>query len=164
MVWGRDQVSFFFYVSIYLSLFSMYKVGFPGGSVYIWLLLLSMFLVAQTGKNLPVMQETWVQSLGWEDPLEKGMATHSSILAGKSYGQRSLATVHGVKKELDMIEQLTHTNKYMVIIIYLKIFWKYISRVNQDGDIGGSWALHLPQVHQMCTYTWSDFFWKRSRN
>ena len=32
-------------------------------------------------KNLPAMQRTWVQSLGWEDPLEKGMATHSSILA-----------------------------------------------------------------------------------
>ena len=32
-------------------------------------------------KNLPAMQETWVQSLGWEDPLEKGMATHSRILA-----------------------------------------------------------------------------------
>ena len=32
-------------------------------------------------KNLPAMQETWVQSLSWEDPLEKGMATHSSILA-----------------------------------------------------------------------------------
>ena len=32
-------------------------------------------------KNLPAMQETWVQSLGWEDPLEEGMATHSSILA-----------------------------------------------------------------------------------
>ena len=32
-------------------------------------------------KNPPAMQETWVQSLGWEDPLEKGMATHSSILA-----------------------------------------------------------------------------------
>ena len=32
-------------------------------------------------KNLPAMQETWVQSLGWEDPLEKRMATHSSILA-----------------------------------------------------------------------------------
>ena len=31
-------------------------------------------------KNLPTMQETWVPSLGWEDPLEKGMATHSSIL------------------------------------------------------------------------------------
>ena len=38
-------------------------------------------LVAQTVKNTPAMQETWVQSLGWEDPLEKGMATHSNILA-----------------------------------------------------------------------------------
>ena len=39
--------------------------------------------MAQTVKNLPAMQETWVQSLGWEDPLEKEMATHSSILAWK---------------------------------------------------------------------------------
>jgi len=39
------------------------------------------FLVAQLVKNLPAMQETWVQSLGWEDPLEKGKATHSSIPA-----------------------------------------------------------------------------------
>ena len=38
-------------------------------------------LVAQLVKNLPVMQETWVRSLGWEDPLEKRMATHSRILA-----------------------------------------------------------------------------------
>ena len=38
-------------------------------------------LVAQLVKNLPTMQETWVQSLAWEDPLEKGKATHSSILA-----------------------------------------------------------------------------------
>ena len=37
-------------------------------------------LVAQLVKNLPAMQETWVQSLGWEDPLQEGMATHSSIL------------------------------------------------------------------------------------
>ena len=41
-------------------------MGFPGDSVV---------------KNLSVMQEMWVQSLGWEDPLEKEMATHSSILA-----------------------------------------------------------------------------------
>ena len=39
------------------------------------------FQVAQTVKNPPAVQETWVQSLGWEDPLEKGTATHSSILA-----------------------------------------------------------------------------------
>ena len=38
-------------------------------------------LTAQLLKNPPAMQETWVRSLGWEDPLEKGMATHSSILA-----------------------------------------------------------------------------------
>ena len=37
--------------------------------------------MAQTVKNPPAMRETWVQSLGWEDPLEEGMATHSSILA-----------------------------------------------------------------------------------
>ena len=40
-------------------------------------------LVAQMIKNPPAMQETWVQSLSWEDPLEKGMATHSSIPAWK---------------------------------------------------------------------------------
>ena len=41
-------------------------------------------LVAQTVKNLPAMQETWVRSLGQEDPLEKEMATHSSILAWRN--------------------------------------------------------------------------------
>ena len=40
-----------------------------------------VFLVAQRGKNPPAMQETQIRSLGWEDPLEKGMATHSTILA-----------------------------------------------------------------------------------
>ena len=38
-------------------------------------------LMAQLVKNLPAMQETWVQFLGWKDPLEKGKATHSSVLA-----------------------------------------------------------------------------------
>ena len=37
--------------------------------------------MAQMVKNMPAMQKTWVQSLGWEEPLKKGMATHSSILA-----------------------------------------------------------------------------------
>ena len=46
--------------------------------------------MAQMVKRLPTMQETWVRSLGQEDPLEKEMATHSSILAWKSHGQRSL--------------------------------------------------------------------------
>ena len=47
----------------------------------IWLLSLWTSLVVQTVKNPPATQETWVQSLDQEDPLEKGMATHSSILA-----------------------------------------------------------------------------------
>ena len=41
-------------------------------------------MVAQMVKNLPAMQKTWVRSLSWEDPLEKGMATHSSVLAWRT--------------------------------------------------------------------------------
>jgi len=48
-------------------------------------------LVAQMVKNLPAMWETWVRSLGQEDPLEEEMVTPSSILPGKSHGQRSPA-------------------------------------------------------------------------
>ena len=44
-------------------------------------MLIGAFLLAQLVKNLPAMQETWVRSLGQEDPLEKAMATHTSILA-----------------------------------------------------------------------------------
>ena len=51
--------------------------------------------MAQMVKNLPAMQETQVQSMGWEDPLEKGMATQSSILAWRVY------------EELDITEQLS---------------------------------------------------------
>ena len=57
-------------------------------------------LVAQTVKNLLAMQETWVRSLGWEDPLEEGMATHSSILAWRIPMDRGTwqSTLHGVAK------------------------------------------------------------------
>ena len=49
-------------------------IGYP--IQYSW-----VSLVAQLVKNLPAIQETWIRSLGWEDPLEKGMATHPSIVA-----------------------------------------------------------------------------------
>ena len=64
-------------------------------------------LVAQTVKNLPAMQETCVRSLSWEDPLEKGMVTHSSVLAWKILMDRGAwqATVHGIVQS-DMTEQL----------------------------------------------------------
>ena len=62
--------------------------------------------MAQTVKSLPEMQETWVRSLGWEDPLEKEMATHSSgFLPDKFQGQRSLVDYSPWGcKELDTIE------------------------------------------------------------
>ena len=52
-------------------------------------------LVAQLVKNLPAMQETWVRTLGWEDPLEKGMATGSSVLADTGTWR---ATISGITK------------------------------------------------------------------
>ena len=57
-------------------------------------------LVAQTVKNRPAMQETWVQSLVWEDPLEESMATYSSILARRIPMDRGAwrAAVHGIAK------------------------------------------------------------------
>ena len=57
-------------------------------------------LMAQTVKNLPAVQEIWVQSLGWEDPLEKQVATHSSYSCLENSMDRGAwwATVHGVTK------------------------------------------------------------------
>ena len=58
-------------------------------------------LIAQLVKNLPAMQETWVQPLGWEDPLEKEMAMHSSILAWRiprTEEPGGLHTVHSVAR------------------------------------------------------------------
>ena len=79
--------------------------GYKLGSVYLtWAPPL-----AQTVKNLPTTRETWVQSLGQEDPLEKGMATHSSILAWRIPWTEELGrlqSVHGVA-ELDTTERLT---------------------------------------------------------
>ena len=60
-------------------------------------------LVAQTVKNLPAMQKTWVCSLGQEDPLEKEMATHSSILSWRIPWTEEPGGLHPwVHKELDM--------------------------------------------------------------
>ena len=64
------QCSFFFFFN-FLFLYSFLKVTFH----------IQVFPGAQSVKSLPAMLETWVQSLGQEDPLEKGMTTHASILA-----------------------------------------------------------------------------------
>ena len=66
------------------------------------------FPVAQMVKNLPAMWEIWVRSLDWDDPLEKGMATHSSILAWRiPWTEEPAGYSPWGPKELDMTEQLT---------------------------------------------------------
>ena len=66
-------------------------------------------LVTQMVMNLPAMREIWVRSLDWEDPLEEGMATHSSVLTWRIPMDRGAwwATVHGGHKGLDMTERLS---------------------------------------------------------
>ena len=82
--------------------------------------------MAPTVKNLPVMQETWIQSLGQKDPLEKEWLPTPVFLPGKSHRQRKLAgySTWG-HKELDTTEQLTHTHKVWVVMFSLSFVSRY---------------------------------------
>ena len=75
-------------------------------------------------KNPPAKQEIWVEALGWEDPLEKGMVTYSSIMPGKSHGQRSLVgySSWGCNKS-DTTEWLNNNNLYKCLQSLLSIIW-----------------------------------------
>ena len=74
-------------------------MGFPGGS--------------DSKKNLLAMRETSVRPLGWEDPLEEGMAPTPVLLPGESHGQRSLAGYSPWgRKELDTTERLTTAQSF----------------------------------------------------
>ena len=70
--------------------------------------------MAQTVTNLPVMQETWVRSLGQEDPLKKGMATHCSIFAWRIASTEEPGGLQSM--ESDTTEQLTHTKNIVNIL------------------------------------------------
>ena len=84
------------------------------------------FLVTQMVKNPPTMWEVWVHSLGWEDPLEKGTATHSSILAWEIPWTEEPGRLQSQgHKESDTTEQLTHTQG-ISIDISLKEIYKWI--------------------------------------
>ena len=86
------------------------RIGYP--LQYSW-----ASLVAQLVKNLPAMRETWVRSLDWEDPLEKGKATHSSMLPREFHWLHSLWD----HKESDMTEwiSLLFTKVYIVNLILM---------------------------------------------
>ena len=74
--------------------------------------------MTQMEKNLPAMQETWVQPLGQEDPLEMGMATHYSILAWRIPWTEEPRG----HKEPDMTEQLIHTKPIFFIVYGQQVF------------------------------------------
>ena len=73
--WPSALLSIFLHWVFYFPVFDGHAANWPTP------VLIRASLVAQMVKNLPVMQETWVQSLGWEDLLKEGMATHSSVFA-----------------------------------------------------------------------------------
>ena len=112
-------------------------------------------LVAQMVKNTPAMQETRVQSLGWEDPLENDMANHASILAWEIHGQRSLSgyspgnckvrhdlatklppsPLHRNRKVCLTIEyfimRLCKVNNYLCVNAFIISLWSWVSSICQ---------------------------------
>ena len=77
-------------------------------------------LAAQMVKNLPAVQETWVQSLGWEDPLEKAMATHSSCLENSMDRGAWQTAIHGVTKSQIRLSDF-HIHVHMLIIRFCPV-------------------------------------------
>ena len=109
-------------------------------------------LVAQMVKNPPAMQETWVWSLGQEDPLEKGMATHSNILAWEIPWIEELGVLlsteggGGVTKESDMTQQLNNNHIFQYAILQwngLFNFGLHPLKLPALGEQGLLFTLHL---------------------
>ena len=86
------------------------------------------FPIAQMVKNLPAMQETWVQSLGQEKPLEKEMATHSTILAWRIPRIKEPGGLQSMgHKESDMTEWLTHTHPTLDKLLLTALSFNYLT-------------------------------------
>ena len=79
-------------------------------------------MMAQMVKNPPAMQDTWVRPLGWEDPLEEGMATHSSIVAWRIPMDRVGYSPWG-RTESDMTERLSSSTWPRVWYILVYVLW-----------------------------------------
>ena len=96
--------------------FLLQQLSLGGVKSYTW-----ASFVAQLVKSLPAMWETWVRSLGWEDPLEEGVATHSRIPAWRIPTDRgaSWASVHGVA-ELDTTKRLSTAHKSYTWIFHFE--------------------------------------------
>ena len=107
-------------------------------------------MVTQTVKNLPAMQETWVQSLGQEDPLEEEMATHSSSLARRiPWTEEPGGSSPWGRKESDSTEWLTHTYHSICVwkshnvssIPFSQVFVKKWSNLKNHLEIKAEWSI-----------------------
>ena len=124
------------------------EIGYP--CQYSW-----VSFVAQLVQNPPAMRETWVQSLGWEDPLEKGKATHSSILAW-----RIPWTIHGVAQRQTRLSD----SHFHIHLAFLQ-FWQVGATVWLQCSCFSLWQLLLLQdmgsvvvAHGLsCPSTWGVF-------
>ena len=102
-------------------------------------------LVAQTVKNLPAMQETQVQSLDWEDPLEKEMATHSSVLAWRiPWTEEPGGLVHGVAKS--WAQRATELPWEFIVFLW----WCQVFLISLDPCSLVWVSVHLKDSFRMC--------------
>ena len=99
-------------------------------------------LVAQTVENLPATRETWVQSLDWEDPLEKGMAAHSNILTWRIPWTEEPGGLQSMASQSDMTVWLTHdkTNRWGVAYMDEQKMWF------PDLNISGEDAMKMVEM------------------
>ena len=121
-------------------------------------LLIWVSQVAETVKNLPAMQ---VCSLCQEDPLEKGMVTHSSILPWKSHAQRCLGGYSPFgHKELDTTERLTHTHTHTHTCLYglsTLSFKSLYEPSSAPAPPNASYEIYLSQCHNIMTYRTNSY-------
>ena len=117
----NGQVCYDLYFILFYSILSGCVRRIPWRWVRLPTPLFMGFLVSQTIKNLPAMWKTQVPSLGWEDPLEEGMAIHLSILAWRIHMNSGAwrATIHGVTKNRT---HNTHMCVYMCVCVFIYIF------------------------------------------
>ena len=118
-------------------------------------------MAAQMLKNLPAMQETWIQSLGWEDPLGKGMATHSSILAWGIPWTEEPGGLPSMGLQRVGHDWVTNTNFYTLRLNMLMCM-KYIYRECSEKRLSHVWLFVTPwTVFHQATYTtliWKKYF------
>ena len=109
----------------------MYFMCFQTLYIYKWYHIMWASLVAQMVKNLPAMRETGVGSPGWEDPLEKGMATHSSVAAWRIPWTRSVgAGLQSVGSQRVRHDRQTNTQTHHIMYLYAGMNPNYILEMN----------------------------------